>query len=108
MPLKLKSLIGIYIISILFISGVSEASASQGFLENSKGTVFEVDGYLFFEQEGAQSILLHSSNFSFFENLELPVEVHGMSIVTTQDSGFPNSLTTVRFIKNSIKEIKSL
>lgn len=111
MPLKMKTLIGLYIAAVLIFSGISEAKASSNIFENSgaeigfssmSGTVFELNGYLYFESDSHEALLVHSSNFSFFKNLELPVQVDANSIVLSQKNGFSSSLRTVRFVTDTI------
>jgi len=121
MTLKVKAFIGLYVFSILLLSGVSRAEASTGLfinlqgetgtsleMTNSSGTVFEVDGYLYFETESQESLLVHSSNFDFFQNLELPVRVNADSIIVSQKDGFHGAPRTIRFFINSIKKSQLL
>ena len=116
MTLKIKTLIGLYVFSILLFSGVSRAEAYSDLfvnlnegpqpelnLTNSSGTVFELNGYLYFEAENQEALLVHSSNFDFFKSLKLPVEVNANSVIVSQQEGFVGSLRTIRFMTNSIK-----
>ena len=114
MSTKIKTAIGLYIFSILLFSGLSKAQAFNdlanfdvGF-ENSTGTVFELNGYLYFASKNSEALLVHSSNFSFFEGLELPVEIQASSVIVSINSGFSSNLRTIRFITNTIKNGASL
>ena len=116
MSLKFKTLIGLYIFSVLLISGVSKADA-VGYQFNkddftspsigikiSHGKIFELNGNLYFESQDKEALLVHSSNFSFFENVELPIYTEAHSIVTLQGHGFTGALRTIRFLPKSIQQ----
>ena len=106
MSFKLKTLIGVYIFSILLFSGVSRAAAPEsvhGFAV-AEGKVFELNGYLYFEADNSEALLVHSSNFKFFKGIELPIDVQAHSVISQQESGFSGTLRTIRFITNTIQQ----
>jgi hypothetical protein len=116
MTFKIKTLIGLYVFTILLFSGASRAEANTSLfssltnnpiaeldLINSTGTVFEVNGYLYFEAQNQEALLVHSSNFDFFEHLKLPVQVNADSVIVSMHGGFVGSPRTIRFMTNSIK-----
>jgi|GEM_PF-2720292 len=116
MSFKFKTLICLYVFSVLLISGTSKADAVDFQFNKSdltrpsfgtkisQGKVFELNGNLYFEAQNKEALLVHSSNFSFFENVELPIYIEAHSIVILQDNGFTGTLRTVRFITNSIQQ----
>lgn len=110
MSIKLKAVIGLYIFSILLFSGVSKAQTFETFgsfdigFETSTGTVFELNGYLYFASKNSEALLVHSSNFDFFKNLELPTEIQASSvIVSSGGQGFSGNLRTIRFVTDTIQ-----
>ncbi len=85
MGLIIKMTVSIYVLSVLIFSSFSRAentvstfgqkqNAQVSFI-NSKGTVFEADGILYFEDLHGQISLIHSNDFDLFSNIELPVKV---------------------------------
>jgi len=112
MSFKFKTLIGLYVFSILLISGASKAEANEFYFNKpstdigikiSQGKVFELNGNLYFESKDKEALLVHSSNFSFFEDADLPIYIEAQSIISIQDNGTSSTFRTIRFVADSIQ-----
>jgi hypothetical protein len=101
MSFLFKTLIGVYILSVLFFSSQSQALDITNIF-TAKGTVYEFNGYLLFEDQNKKSTMIHSNSFEHFEKKELPLEVEitGVTIKTT--SSFNQSQELIQIIKNKI------
>jgi len=101
MSFLIKTLVGIYILSVLFFSSQSQALDTTNIF-TAKGIVYEFNGYLLFEDQNKKSTLIHSNSFEYFDGKNLPLKVEVTGVAIHKKSNFNEPQKFIQILKNRI------
>ena len=111
MSFLLKTIVSLYILSVLLLSSQSQAHEGIEYTNlftqsypifSAEGVVDEFNGYLFFEDADKEITLIHSNSFKYFKGKKLPLKVRITAVSIQTNSNFNDSQRFIQIFRNKI------